>query len=347
MRWRPDRIIRPGALVYAAYLLALLALALFLAEFIILSHWGPPVPRDVQLMCFFAPPNMMIDDTRISAMGFAGDAIEVSKPSGTRRVLMLGSSAFFNRRLAERLKERLAATNPAPVEVVGAALRSHTTMSSVLKYRVLAKYNFDDVLIYHAINDLWANLVPPDQFDENYTHLGCAYHRGILLDHSLIARGLYNRFLCHVAPPQFQFSRMPLNNAAGYASERTFRRNLRTLVERARSNGARPTLMTFAWSIPANYTKERFNAGQLGYRNLDKYDANGVELWGTPEYVREGLVRHNRIVRELAVELNAPLIDAEALMDHNPFWFGDPCHLNEEGTERFVSYIARSMSRRP
>ena len=40
----------------------------------------------------------------------------------------------------------------------------------------------------------------------------------------------------------------------------------------------------------------------MGYRNLDKYDANSVELWGTPGYVREGLVRHNRIVRELAVE---------------------------------------------
>jgi lysophospholipase L1-like esterase len=274
-------------------------------------------------------------------MGFAGDAIPVAKPSGTRRVLMLGSSSFFNRRMAERLKEKLAAPTDGPVEVVGAALRSHTSMSSVLKYRVLAKYSFDDVLIYDAINDLWANLVPPEQFDDNYAHLGCAYRRGLLLDHSLIARGIYDKFFCHVAPPQL--SRVTLENAAGFASERTFRRNLRTLVERARQNGAKPILITFAWSAPETYTKERFLAGDAGYRNPEKYDAYPLEFWGKPAYVREGLARHNKIIRELAVELNVPLIDAENHMNHDPIWFGDPCHLNEEGTDRFVTYVARSM----
>jgi lysophospholipase L1-like esterase len=292
-------------------------------------------------MGFFAPPNTTVDDTRISSMGFAGDAIQVAKPSGTRRVLMLGSSAFFNRRMAERLKESLAAASHERVEVVGAALRSHTTMSSVLKYRVLAKYHFDDVLIYHAINDLWANLVPPERFDENYTHMGCEYHRGILLNHSLIARGIYDKFFCHVDPPQY--SRITLDNGAGFASEKPFRRNLRALVKKARDNGARPILITFAWSAPSDYTKERFLAGQAGYRNPDNYDARPLEFWGKPAYVREGLARYNRIVRELAVELNVPLIDAETYMDHDPRWFGDPCHFNEEGTERFVSYLARSM----
>jgi lysophospholipase L1-like esterase len=327
---------------YVAYLLTLLTLALAVVEFIILPRRDWPLPREMQLMGFAAPPNTMVDDTPISAMGFAGDAIEVAKPAGTRRVLMLGASAFFNRRMAERLKERLATASEQPIEVVGAALRSHTTMSSVLKYRVLGRYNFDDVLIYHGMNDLWANLVPPEQFDDDYRHLGCAYHRGILLDCSLLARSVYERFFCHVDPPQF--SRVPLHNAAGFASERTFRRNLLTLVEEARSRGARPILITMAWSIPEEYTRERFEAGAVGYHNPDKYDAWGVELWGYPDYVREGMARHNRIVRALSAEMNVSLIDAEAFMTHNPALFGDPCHLNEEGTARLVEHVAQFMT---
>lgn len=342
---RPAKANFRAALAYAVYLLTLFALALAAAEFILLPRIGSSLPRAVQLMAFAAPPGALIDDTRISAMGFAGDAVEVTKPAGTRRVLMLGSSAFFNRRMAERLKERLASASPQRIEVVGAALRSHTTMSSVLKYRLLARYRFDDVLIYHGINDLWANLVPPEQFDENYAHLGCAYRRGVLLEHSLLARRLYDRFFCRVDPPQF--SKVALDNAAGFRSEATFRRNLRTIVAEARENGARPVLMTFGWSIPPGYTKERFAAGTVGYRNPDNYDAWGVELWGKPDDVREGLARHNQVIRALAAELNVPLIDIEALMEHDPAWFGDPCHLNEEGTERLVDYVARFMSRQP
>jgi len=161
------------------------------------------------------------------------------------------------------------------------------------------------------------------------------------LDNSLIARGIYDKFFCHVAPPQF--SRITLENGAGFSSERTFRRNLRTLVESSRRHGARPALLTFAWSAPETYTRERFLAGEVGYRNPEKYDAYPLEFWGKPNYVREGLQRHNRIVRALASELSVPLIDAEGYMENNPAWFGDPCHLNEEGTDRFIGYLASSL----
>ena len=112
----------------------------------------------------------------------------------------LGGSALFNRRMTERLKERLARDAPRPVEVLGAALRAHTTWSSVHKYRHLARYGFDVVLIYHAINDLKANHVAREDFRPDYSQLGPWYRRGPLLDRSVVARLVHERLLYRKPP---------------------------------------------------------------------------------------------------------------------------------------------------
>jgi hypothetical protein len=175
--------------------LSVTLLVLVVAELAVLPRRDAPLPRAIQLLGFHAVPGQVLDDTPISALGFAGDAIDVGKPPGTVRVLMLGASAFFNRRMALRLKSALQERTEARVEVVGAALRTHTSMASVLKYRALRKYAFDCVLVYHGINDLWANNAPPERFRDDYSHMGGWYARGPLLDRSLIARRAYNRWV--------------------------------------------------------------------------------------------------------------------------------------------------------
>ena len=57
----------------------------------------------------------------------------------------MGGSVLFNRRMADRIEIALNEVSARPVEVLGAALRQHTSRSSVLKYRVLSKYDFDIV----------------------------------------------------------------------------------------------------------------------------------------------------------------------------------------------------------
>jgi lysophospholipase L1-like esterase len=328
--------------LYAAFLTALLVVAVLLVELVVLPGLSWPVPRKIQLMGFHAQPGLDLGATRIHRLGFAGDAPEPEKPPDTLRVLTLGESTLFNRNLTGRLAARLREGGQS-FEVLGAALRSHTSRSSVLKYQVLRELDFDVVLICHGINDLYANHVPPEEFRDDYSHLNPWYRRGPLLDRSLIARRLFNAAhgggLLATSAPEFADQ-----NRAGFASEKTLETNLRQLVERVRADGGQPVLLTLAWSLPGNYTIAAFDKGSLGYNNPEGYDPCPVELWGTPEYVAEGLERHNAVTRRVAAQLQTPLFDAEVVMGRDLVWFGDICHFSEPGTDRFVDLLVRFLA---
>lgn len=329
---------RRRSLAYPAWLLGSAVLVLGIAELLVLPPRLPAPSRAAFLMGFVASPGRVLDGVRINALGFTGDEPALEKRAGALRVLTLGGSALFERRMSERLGAALRARTRRPVEVLGAALRVHNSRSSVLKLRHLAPYGFDVVLIYHGINDLDANHVPLREFDADYAQLGPWYVRGPLLDRSVVLRLAYNRWLHRGTPVQAQGS--------GFASEASFRRNLVTLVTESRAAGAEPVLMTFAWSIPEGYSLDAFRAGRVGYNNPERIASTAVEVWGAPAYVREGLARHNLVVHAVAAEHDVALLDQERLMGHEPFWFGDVCHLSEPGTDRFVAFVADFFAQR-
>lgn len=318
---------------YFVFLLFLIFGLIGIAEFVALPKLIN-VPRDTYLMGFSAIPNTMIDDTPINSMGFTGDEIRSrEKPSGTIRILTLGGSAFFNRNMTNRLKKKLTTICDKKVEILGAALRTHTTMSSILKYQLLSKYNFDIILIYHGINDLWMNHVDLKDFREDYSHFDPWYKRNCCLNHSIICRTIYNKLIYRKPPTNV---RETFIDAPG---ERVFRKNLTDLVGAIKNHDSIPILMTFAWSMPQNYSKESFESNSLGYNNPTNYDRWPVELWGPVAYVREGLKSHNNIVRTLAKMHDVFLIDQEKLMGKDLYYFGDVCHLSEAGTEKFIDNI--------
>jgi hypothetical protein len=302
---------------------------ILLAEYVLLP-WAIGMPRDAFLMgfCINSKKIPQVDDTPINKMGFTGDVLKRKKAPGTIRILTLGGSPMFNRRMTERLKEKLQAASSKPVEVLGAALRTHTIRSSLYKYEFLAKYDFDYVLICHGINSLWANHVSKNDYREDYFQLGEWYSRGWLLQNSVIARLLYNNFFYH-RPPRIFYG-------AKFASLKTFKHNLDALIRRIKKNGSQPILITFAWHIPDNYTYEGFQRNSLGYDNPAQYDKCPVELWGSVAYVSEGLKRTNEIVRNAAVEENLYLIDQDKLMSGDITLFGDACHFNEKGVDVFI-----------
>lgn len=312
-------------------------LTLVIAEYVItplaLRITGKP-PRELMLLGFVSTPNTLIDDTPINAQGYTGDVIskDKSQPS-TIRILTLGGSAMFNRKMTQRLIEGLSKITPRQIEVMGAALRTHTTRSSLIKYEAqLYKYHFDYVLIYHGINDLWMNHVAATDFRDDYSHLNAFYKRNSLINNSLIARYLYNKFLWRAPPRQAE--------GAGIAASKTFEHNMRQLIQLVKRDGGVPVLMTFAWHIPENYTKESFESDGAGYNNQTRYDMWPVELWGEVDYVKQGLILNNSTVRKLAREENVLLIDQESMLSKDIRNFGDVCHFSESGTEIFVNSIA-------
>jgi lysophospholipase L1-like esterase len=239
--------------------------------------------------------------------------------------------------MTERLRAQIAPRTPGRLELVGAALRSHTSRSSVLKYRLLGEYDFDVVVIYEGINDLFANHVPPALYRDDYAHLGPWYVRGPLLDRSVIARLVYNNLLA----PRIVVAA----TGSGLRSAESLRANLRELVAAVRAHGGTPVLSTFAWAIPSDYTEERFVKGEAGYQNPERYDYCPVELWGPVPWVREGLARQNLAVHEVAHETGAPLFDAEAAMGKDLRWFGDVCHFSDVGVDVFAQRLADWLAR--
>ncbi len=336
---------------FALYCLALTALAILAAEFVLLPRLGG-LPRDTLLMGFAATPDSVIDGQRINALGFTGDEIRDPPAANTMRVLVLGSSTMFNRHMAEHLQAAMQQKTQKKVELLNAGIRSHTTRADLYKLQLLARYHWDYVLFYDGINDLWANHVLPQDYREDYAHLDPWYHRNILLDHSLLARQLYTAFYWKLhalnrqwheklfVDYQFVFPKKPYMNAAAFASTRSFSANVEQIVRLSRTLGAKPVLITFASHLPAHYSRQAFLDKQLDYVNPDNYDVRDVFNWGPPDYVREGLMQQNVFLRDFAANEGVTLIDMDRQMSGRGEWFGDVCHFNDVGVSVFSQGVA-------
>jgi hypothetical protein len=336
---------------FVLYCLLLSAIAVLAAEFVLLPHLRG-LPRATLLTGFAATPGEVVDGQRINRLGFTGDEIARNKPANTVRVLVLGSSTMFNRHLGERLRMALQQKTAKRVELLDAGIRSHTTRADLLKLQLLADYQWDYVLLYDGINDLWANHVLPQDFRADYAQLDPWYHRNFLLDHSLLARYSYNLLLqqIHTANRkmgnrffpdyQFVFAKKPYVNAAGFASLSAYADNVQSIISLSQKIGAKPVLLTFASHLPENYSRQDFLDGKLDYSNPDNYDSRDVFNWGPPDYVREGLGKQNAVLRDLAEKNAVQLIDVDLAMSGKGRWFGDVCHFNDDGVDVFTRIVA-------
>jgi len=316
---------------YIIYLSILLIIFTFFAEIIILPLFLKIPSRSMFLVGFIAPPNTVIDDTKINSMGYTGDVINTEKPQNSIRILTLGGSAFFNRRMADKLKKSLQKKSDKKIELLGGALRVHSTKSSIIKFKYLSKYKFDYVLIYHGINDLDANHIIKNDFKSDYSHINPWYKRNLLLDNSIICRIIYNKFIYKNTKLKYM--------ASPYISEPIFKENLITLINSIKESGAKPILMTFAYSIPSNYSFNNFKLNKVGYNNSEKYDRCPVEMWGNPKYVDTAIRHNNNIIHSIKEKYNVMFIDQHDLMGKDLHWYGDLCHFSKEGTDKFIQNI--------
>ena len=184
---------------FTLYCLLLVVMAVLAAEFVLIPRMQH-LPRATLLAGFAAQPAENIDGQTINALGFTGDAITLEKPADTLRVLVLGSSTMFNRHMGERLKAALQQKTDKKIELLDAGIRSHTTQADVVKLKLLAPYQWDVILFYNGINDLWANHVLPEDFYSDYRQLDPWNRRNLFLDNSLLARYSYNFLYYKIKP---------------------------------------------------------------------------------------------------------------------------------------------------
>lgn len=340
---------------FALYCLSLSAIAILAAEFVIIPRLQH-LPRATLLTGFAAAPGNVIDGQAINSLGFTGDEIASQKPANTFRVLLLGSSTLFNRHMAERMKSALQQKTAKKIELLDAGIRSHTSRADVLKLQLLKNYQWDVVVFYDGINDLWANHVLPEDFREDYGHLDPWYRRNFLLDHSLLARYIYNASYWKIKSVnralqekffidyQFVFAKKKYVNAADFSSLAVFSKNVEAIVSLSKNINAKPVLITFAFHLPDKYSRKAFLDKTLDYSNPDNYDSRDVYNWGPPAYVREALTRQNDILRDIASKQDVLLVDVDAKMSGQGRWFGDVCHFNDEGVDIFVERVAGQLA---
>jgi len=95
-----------------------------------------------------------------------------------------------------------------------------------------------------------------------------------------------------------------------------FRRNLRSMIAIARTNGVGIALTTWAHSA-----------------KMGDYAAN--------EDYRRGFAQTNRVAAEVAAARRVPLFDFAAAMSDDPTYWYDGRHLNENGARLKAEYFAR------
>lgn len=277
----------------------------------------------------------------------------------TPRVLLLGASVL-NRTfgdVAPLLGEALEQAWSEKVRIVSLAMLGHSSLDSYYKYRELHDERFDLVVIYHGINDLRANNVPPQLWRDDYGHYAWYDEINFYFQHETL-RGLpvivpyalkhaatllrSNRYVPEHGPnAEWVVYGEEIKTAA------VLRANLERILALALDRNDPVLLMTFAHFLPEDYTLERFQRGEMGFGHWDHSSPSAVEIWGAPDNVRKGLQEHDRVLRELhQAHPGALFVDQTARLGGDPGNFVDVCHFSPAGAQRFVEGIMEAVQAR-
>lgn len=267
-------------------------------------------------------------------------------------VLLLGGSVLhrFWGDVQDQLGGQLSATR-GRVRIVNLARAAHNSLDSLTKYRLLADARFDLVLVYHGINEVRVNNVPPDVFRSDYGHnpwyeavgVLAPYHGEAVLALPYTARFLWMRVRQRWHPDRY-LAEPPRDAWQAYggtlSSVEPFEANLEAIVALAAERGDPLVLVTFALHLADDYTLEAFRAKQLDY-GLHR---DPIELWGRPEHVRAAVAAQNERVRRIAARHpGVVLVDLERTLPRGAAHFDDVCHLTAAGSEAFARAVVAAL----
>jgi lysophospholipase L1-like esterase len=254
-----------------------------------------------------------IDVTNDGLLGeLEQNPLDVSRSHSAQRVLCLGDSvtAITYRTYAttaQRLANSVALARP--LEIRNAAVPGYTTEQALRWFEKLQAWRPDVVLLCFGWNDQFSALNVPDRELGYSNPVTAALHRllGRVRIYQLIAAPVEAKLLGHStnsdararnAKKSGSTSGMPFesNGMQRRVSPEQFEENLRTLVQRVRSLGAMPVLIT-----------EPENLAEASEKNLESRNFVSGDLG------KAGEVHHayNHVVRRVAIETHVPLMDLD------------------------------------
>ena len=266
-------------------------------------------------------------------------------------ILLLGGSAFHEKwgNISRLLLEKMTYATKGRIRVHNLSKAGHTSLDSYYKYRRLSNKKFDLILFYHGINDLRLNNCPSSIYQSDYSHSTWYKVINLFERHGKISNiallySLYYRITKMEeklsSPPKYLSSKQQKQEWMKYGntikSAKSFRNNLKRILDIATEKQENVIIMTFCFYVPKDYSPERFENGTLDYNLHD----SPIEIWGIPKNIIAGITAQNEIIKDFAGRSDiVTFIDQNSLLPKNGLYFNDICHLTQKGCEKFVDNI--------
>jgi lysophospholipase L1-like esterase len=281
----------------------------------------------------------VVGPIRINSLGFRGPELESPKPEGRARLAFLGGSTTFCAEASslattwpDRVVQGLAARHPERTfDYVNGGAGGYSTEQSLLnlEHRV-APLEPDVVLVYHATNDLTQDtralaaqrgLYDPEEKEQGF--LGRWSLTWFLIEKNL----------------RFQ-SRKKDEGGEKLAYDATelaqvFRARLEQLVRDAQELGALVVLPTFSHRARRDQGPEaRREASSSSLYYMPYLDVEGILA---------GFEAYNTVIRDVAAETGALLVEGEEEIPGDAVHFADSVHLTDVGCERMAQRVLAAL----
>lgn len=312
-------------------------------------HYLPFIPR----------PNFQDGKNKHNSLGFRGDEVQIPKPDGTFRIVLLGGSTTYTSHVQDYqksypyiLQSNLQRRFPS-VEVVNAGAIKYSTWESLanLEFRVL-DLEPDLIVVYHGVNDVHNRLVYPYEAyrgDNSGSRVPYVNPEETFWDRSALLRILRTRFelrrpvllyiRTHDYLPtnftmEFLFQKLEGRYPSGVFLEHSaeamlknnpptyFKRNIENMVAICKVRGIKVVLMTFAWS--SQFPKRPFASSN--------------------EY-QEAYEEQNTVIKQLCNKADIHCYDFADEMPMDPKYWQDGVHVNSLGAEMKAELLAQFLFR--
>lgn len=290
--------------------------------------------------------NSVTGPIAINSLGFRSPEIAVPKPPGTLRLAFLGGSTTYcaevsgnDRTWPELVWRSLQEHWPeATIDYLNAGVPGYTldSLQRSLQFRVRA-FDPDVIVIYEATNDLSA------------TSYELAVRQGLVTQRTEEAMSWPSRYslLWYLVEKNLLVMR---HQAEGEKSEgklqaepsvlaEPFRGRLRALVTDSRAVAPLVVLITFSQRLRHDQTPEQRQEASITSRYYMPYMSNEQALAGFDAF--------NAVIREVALESDALLVEGEDSIPADGGHFVDSVHFTDTGSAAQAARVAEALENSP
>lgn len=252
-----------------------------------------------------------------------------------------GSTTEFTDRAGrgwpDRVEERLkGAGGERPVEVYNLGRQWYTSLHTLINFEVnLRPHKPDIIVVMHAVNDLLHNAdfcrFSFGPFRNDYGHFYGPVSR-------IVHRQSVLQLFLREARSTWYWSPREVVDTHTFPGLEPFTRNLRTLIDLARVDGAIVVFVT----QPHLY-KEHMPPAELPVLRMLRNGGTGEQREWSPETMMRGMNTYNNAVRQLAAAKSVPLVDLEPLIPKTLEYFYDDVHYRQRTFDLVAEHVSNAI----